>query len=852
MTLKRTWFVCLVIDKKVKFFLFLPLLFLAAHIFGQQKDDAHSLLSVLKVLETRYGIAFSYADKNVADHFVDLPADDLSLTQCLNYLREVTDLEFEQLDDRFVAIRKPEAIPRVLCGYLKDIGTNEPVISAMVRHRSASAVTNLEGYFELALEEPASTLRVRHLGYQPLEIDLVEEKITDCLTINLTPKTVELEEVLISNYLVGGVSKTVSGGFEVKTRELQVLPGMSEPDVLYTMQALPGIQSANESVSDINIRGGSNDQSLILWDGIKMYQSSHFYGLITAFNPYFVDKVILTKNGTSARLGEGVSGTIEIKPDDDIAKEWSGGGGINLLSVDGYLTAPLSSRASISVAGRRSIADIARTPTYNNYFDRAFRNTDVASASAGDSLLNSNEDFYFYDLTIKGNYQISDDDKLSLSFLQIFNDLIYTENAEVNGVSEPKTSSLTQQSMASGIQYEKHWSPSVKSTLSLPVSWYRLRGVNNDIPNSQRLEQENEVLDIGFKIDTRLLINATTDVTGGVQLTEVGIGNLEVLSNPAFRRYIKEVNRNQVLFVDVNHSTPSNNTNISGGLRANYYSTLDQFTLEPRLAIHQKLAENVALEVLAEQKSQFTTQVIDLQNDFLGVEKRRWVLSNGESIPLVRSKQASVGLLYSPDRWLISAEPYVKLVKGIITSSQGFQNQFQYLRSSGSYQVFGVDLLVKRDFKKLSAWTSYALAKNRYNFPQLAVSAFPNNLDILHNLTVGTSYTNDRFQASTSVSWHSGRPYTHVNSSNPIVSGSISYDMPNAARVSPYFRIDLSGRYKFALGARARGQAGFSIWNLTGYENVLGTYYRIDDGNLKTINQAGLKLTPNMMFRVFF
>lgn len=850
--MKRTWFVCLVINRKVKFFLLLPLLFLAAHIFGQQKEDAQPLLSVLKILEARYEIAFSYADKNVAHLYVDLPDDALSLAQCLSYLRQATDLEFEQLDDRFVAIRKLETTARVICGYLKDVGTSEPVTSAVVSHLSTSVVTNVEGYFELALEGPESVLRVRHLGYQPLEIDLAKKKVTDCLIISLAAKTVELEEVLISNYLVGGVGKTVSGAFEVKTRELQVLPGMSEPDVLYTMQALPGIQSANESVSDINIRGGTNDQSLILWDDIKMYQSSHFYGLITAFNPYFVDKVILTKNGTGARLGEGVSGTIEIKPDDKVAKEWSGGGGINLLSADGYLTAPLSSRASISVAGRRSMADIVRTPTYDNYFDRAFRNTDVARVSAGDSLLNSNEDFYFYDLTAKINYQISEGDKLSLSFLQIFNDLTYTENAEVNGVRESKASSLSQQSMASGIRYEKEWSRSVKSTLSVPVSWYKLRGVNNNIPNNQRLEQENEVLDVGFKIDTRLLINETTDVTGGVQLTEVGIGNLEVLNNPAFRRYVKEVNRSQVLFANVNHSTPSNNTNISGGLRANYYSTLDQFTLEPRLSIHQKLAENVALELLAEQKSQFTTQVIDLQNDFLGVEKRRWVLSNGVGIPLIRSKQASVGLLYSPDKWLISAEPYLKLVKGIITSSQGFQNQFQYLRSNGSYQVFGVDVLVKRDFKELSAWTSYAVAKNRYDFPQLSVSAFPNNLDILHNLTIGAGYTRDSFQASTSLSWHTGRPYTAVNASNPIVNGTISYDLPNAARVSPYFRIDLSARYNFNLRAGMRGQAGFSIWNLSAYENVLGTYYRIAAGNLETISQAGLKLTPNMMFRVFF
>ena len=54
------------------------------------------------------------------------------------------------------------------------------------------------------------------------------------------------------------------------------------------------------------------------------------------------------------------------------------------------------------------------------------------------------------------------------------------------------------------------------------------------------------------------------------------------------------------------------------------------------------------MELLGEIKSQATTQVIDLQNDFLGVEKRRWVLANDDDIPIVESKQASIGFRYQP------------------------------------------------------------------------------------------------------------------------------------------------------------------------------------------------------------
>jgi hypothetical protein len=42
-----------------------------------------------------------------------------------------------------------------------------------------------------------------------------------------------------------------------------------DPDVLQSIQALPGVESTNESIANINVRGGTNDQNLMLWDNIK-------------------------------------------------------------------------------------------------------------------------------------------------------------------------------------------------------------------------------------------------------------------------------------------------------------------------------------------------------------------------------------------------------------------------------------------------------------------------------------------------------------------------------------------------------------------------------------------------------
>ncbi len=100
-----------------------------------------------------------------------------------------------------------------------------------------------------------------------------------------------LEEVLVYNYLTKGISLNNSGTVKIKPDEFGILPGLIEPDILQTIQSLPGVASIDESVSNLNVRGGTHDQNLILWDGIKMYQSGHFFGLISAFNPYLTNKV---------------------------------------------------------------------------------------------------------------------------------------------------------------------------------------------------------------------------------------------------------------------------------------------------------------------------------------------------------------------------------------------------------------------------------------------------------------------------------------------------------------------------------------------------------------------------------
>ena len=231
--------------------------------------------------------------------------------------------------------------------------------------------------------------------------------------------TQRLKEVVVTNYLTKGITKLNDGTTTIKPEFFGILPGLTEPDILQTIQALPGILSVDETVSNINIRGGTHDQNLFLWDGIKMYQSGHFFGLISAFNPYTTQQINVSKNGTSAKYGDGISGVVDMQLSNNIDNEFKAGVGFNLINADAFIKVPISKKTELQLATRRSITDLVVTPTYNQYYKRIFQDSDLTDTRDDSYSISQNEDFYFYDITAKFLYDITESDKIRFHFLNV-------------------------------------------------------------------------------------------------------------------------------------------------------------------------------------------------------------------------------------------------------------------------------------------------------------------------------------------------------------------------------------------------------------------------------------------------
>ncbi|MBR9846323.1 MAG: Plug domain-containing protein, partial [Algicola sp.] len=222
---------------------------------------------------------------------------------------------------------------------------------------------------DITVVPPSETLKLEEmLLYLEMNTPFLFENLNGTYILVRFKKDIfelqQLSEVVLSEYIVKGINKLNNGSYQIDFTTFDILPGLIDTDVLQAVQAIPGIQSHNETVSNINIRAGSHDQNLILWDGIKMYQSGHFFGLISMFNPQITQQVNVLKNGTKVSLTDGVSGTISMETSSEINDTFKGSLGVNFIDANGFADIPLSEKSSLQIAARKSISDVTETPTY--------------------------------------------------------------------------------------------------------------------------------------------------------------------------------------------------------------------------------------------------------------------------------------------------------------------------------------------------------------------------------------------------------------------------------------------------------------------------------------------------------
>lgn len=838
-------------------FFFLSFFFVSfSPAFAQKEKDVATLKIILEDISQQHDIRFNYIEDEIVVFKIVPPPKEWTLDAKLAYIKKKTQLRFIVTDNKYYTIFNNKKVDKPLCGYLIDVNSEMPVENAMVNILNTNSITttDVNGYFELPIVS-SNAIEIRHQSYATLKIDVRDLYVSTCPKIKFVPVSQELTEVVAQQYLTSGITQKKNGTLEIKPKKFGILPGLIEPDVLQTLQQVPGIYSIDESVSNLNVRGGTHDQNLFLWNGVRIFETGHFFGLISAFNPSLAHTITLTKDGSSAFFGESVSSLVDISTHAKNIENDQASISSNLISAEFYAKTKLTSKASFEVSGRRSFTDVTATPTYQRYRDRVFQNTIVTDmASTALQPINSSENFYFYDLTLQYQQKIGAQHELTIDAITIKNHLdIHQTRATVE-----KESTLKQQNFGASLQWKSQWNDKNATQINFSGSSYNLNATNESIQNNQILDQTNALVAMGFQIKNTHKWSETFRFNNGYQFDQIHVINKDEINTPQFYRNVAKEMVSHIGVAEMEYHSPNQNTVLTTGVRVNYFDKFDAFRVEPRIQFHQQLTEKFSLEILAEQKSQTLSQIIDLQQDFLGIEKRRWTLADESTFPIQKSNQAEIGFAFKTNGWLMTVDSFYKKVNGITSSGQGFQNQFEFERATGQYQVLGSEMLIQKKFRRFYAWASYSFNRNQYTFDTLNQRDFPNNYELTYTVATALIYDWNSFKIALGSKWHSGKPVTtpasNVINTDVPAAPRIEYNEPNNTHLPAYFQLNFSASKDWKLNPKLTLQTSISVLNLLNKRNTINRFYRINaaQNGIDQVDTYSLERTPNVNVKLSF
>lgn len=839
-------------------FLLICFIFFLVPAAAQDKNGGLPLKQVLEQIEKQHSVKFNYIVEEVTPIKLVPPPAGLELNGKLDYIEENTSLNF-MVSGSYITLYTRSST-KFICGYVLNKG-GRPIEKAEVTCPATAekVLTDKRGYFEFSLQA-SGDIEVFHASFQPVSLHVDDFNEKQCRQIKLDIQVTMLEEIVTQRYLTSGITRRKDGSFVISPKKFGILPGLIEPDVLLTMQQLPGINSIDETVSNINVRGGTHDQNLFMWNGIRLFQTGHFFGLISALNPNIANEIRISKNGTSAFYGESVSSTVDISSRSQGIEDGNTSVGTNMINIEYYTKIKATEKASFELSARRSFTDIIAFPTYNKYSKRIFQNTIVTELNnSTDVNYKSDKEFYFIDFTGQYHQKFGDKHDFYLDLIGIRNNLDFTEGTitETNVVT--RYSSLDQLTLGGTMTWKTAWSGHDRSEVSLYGSMYNVDGKNASIESSREIIQQNIIHDRGFRFSHAHTLSPLFTVYGGYQFNEISIENSEEINMPMFKTVLKNVLRTHSAIGEAEYNSTNNMLYARAGLRANYISQLSLLLAEPRLQVTYGFGGNFSLELLAELKSQGVSQVVELQEDFLGIEKRRWVLADNEQeIPVQQSRQVSAGVSFRRNNWLVSLENFYKKVKGITTAGQAFQDRLEAVLAPGSYTVYGTEFLIQKQYEGFYTWLSYSWNNNQYSFEGITPASFSSNFEISHTISTAAIYEWNNLKVAFGYKWFTGRPYTAPLSNDPIYNipgiPEISYGSPNSENLSDFFQANLSASYTWSLPRNVKFQLGVSVLNLFNRQNIINRHYRINSETnaIEQVDTYALERTPNVMAKFIF
>ena len=663
-------------------------------------------------------------------------------------------------------------------------------------------------------------------------------------TIFIEEQNDSIPEAIITALVKTPVNSTQTGLERIDGSKLnRGFAFLSSPDVIKTLQMLPGVSSGTELLSGLYVHGGTGSDNLYLMDGVPLYSVGHLAGVFSCFNSDVIDNVDFYKSGFPARYGGRMSSVVDVTTRDGDLNDYSGTFSIGLIEGRFQMEGPIvKGKTSFNFGLRRSWLDVLTIPGFAIY--NALRDSE-----------NSDHTVMRYamtDLNGKITHKFSDDNTLSFS---VFAGQDALKSKSLSDPTDWDTAG-NESNMELGLRWGNilaslRWKYNISDNLRSDVNLYHVQSrADVGLVNSWKRTDESvsyeetdddincsNVYDSGLKAD--FLWHPTDN-----QHVRFGAEAIWHVFSP--QRISKRIYRNS-------DTAPINTKKIEGftyyGFEPSLYiedeiSLTDWMTanvglryvmfltdgkaynrLEPRAALRFRIGEIASIKMSYSDMNQFSHRVN--ASSPLEVPTGFWMPSTSTVAPM-HSRQYSLGSYFNlPHNIKLDIEGYYKTMDNIreymgISSLYPPLDKWEEDYTNGLGRSYGVETHMEWSSEKTWLSLGYTLSWSERYFPEMHDEWYYDMFANRHKINLSvTQKLGKKTEMYAGWTFHSGNRMTLPDQIIAKPDGYDGYDgydyiaiytSPNNAILPAYHRLDVG--FNFHKTTRRGNEA---VWNLSVY-----------------------------------
>ncbi|MCF8429233.1 MAG: carboxypeptidase-like regulatory domain-containing protein [Bacteroidia bacterium] len=749
-------------------------------------------------------------------------------------------------------------------GVVVDKESGEPIISSNIKILELTNTivqTDNNGIYVITkIPYGNYTVRFAFIGYET-QTRTIEVNSDEPIQVNFS---VEKKKNQLNEITVSGEKEKARENVNISTniisqKDLARLPTFGgEPDLVQYLQVLPGVNFSGDQGGQLYIRGGSPVMNKVLLDGLIIYNPFHSIGLFSIFDADLIKTADVSAGGFNVQHGGRISGVIDVSTRDGNRKDFSGKISINPITAKFHIEAPITKFTD----GGGSSSYVLSYKT--SYLDKTapilYKNADPENG-----LPYSFNDLY-------GKYSFSGSNGSKATFFGFrfddnskFNNLNYNWNNVGFGTNLliiPDGSSTLINIAAGFSNYE------IKLTEA------------NGNPRSSGINSFNALF--GF---TNYF--GKDDLKYGFEV--VGFNTLYNYKNSTGRNIDQENSNTEACGYIKFKKIIGSRIVIEPGIRAVYYASLSESSIEPRIGAKYNVNSFFRLKGAAGMYSQNLISAVsdqDVVNLFYGFLSSPDDISRNGSLRNTNSRIQTAWhgvfgfefdiLDNNKSKLSLNSEAFYKNFNQIISINRYkiYENdasninrsdlqKFDYIAEKGL--SYGADATLKFENKKLNIWAVYSLTYVTRN--DGVVGEYMPHFDRRHNINIvvnqswGNKTNPTAWTANLRWNFGSGFPFTQTQglyeklnfaggiSVNPLVQNGnlgVYYEQINTGRLPYFHRLDVSLSRKIIISKSSVLNITAAATNVYNRENI----FYFDILNYKRINQ--LPFLPTLGFSLTF